>query len=129
MTYEQASHMFAAALFSHPQGDLGALHERLRGRLNTFPVKARSVALDVARPLFRLTEYYEARNGELPLLADVLDRGDRGQSVDAALARLDTYWERVCFYLRSLGENHDHVFVPHDPNAEWPTPMETPDDS
>lgn len=126
MTHTQAAHMFAAALHAHPAGDTRALHERLRGKLNAFPVPARREALEVARPLFRLSEYYEARNSELRLIADVIDRGSRGLSVEQPLARLETYWQRVCAYLRALGPHPGPLAThgPHPDPMQFPSPME-----
>lgn len=120
MTYDEARHMFAAAVAAIPKGEIARLHEKLRGRLNSFPVGMRREALEAARPLARLVEYYEARNGELRLLEEIFDRGDRGLSVDVQLQRLDTYWERVCDYLRALGPNTEPVMAPSNPDPNWP---------
>jgi hypothetical protein len=120
MTHYEAAHMFAAAVHAHPAGELGRIHQRLEGRLNTFPVEHRREALDLARSLSRMVEYYEARNGELPLLASIFDRGERGLPVDAHLAKLETYWQRMVSWLQSLGP-HPSPLVIHGPAPErWP---------
>lgn len=124
LTDEQAQHMTAAAMHAHPQGELGGLHEKLRGRLN-FPVEARLEALAVARASFRLREYYEARNSELPIIAELYDRAGKDMSTEPALAKLETYWRRMTSYLKALGP-HPAPLMFHGPRnpAPWPSSPE-----
>lgn len=107
LTTEQLQHAIAACgdvMETAPQ-HVQELRASLGENINAIRCEGRGLALDAARTLGRMVEYYQARDGELEILAAVVDHGLKAFPLDEMLASLEQYWESIVEWIRGLGPN------------------------